>query len=173
PGSRLRANPAGDPRCFAPLARGEPRRLPDGVLPPRGALDLDPAARRARPCVAGFRRDRHRLRGEQPPGKGRRSAAAVPPLPFSAAYVVVAAAVLGLAVPTPGGLGSYQVAVLIALTDVFSVDRATATSVAVVAWVTSFVPITLIGLALLLLPSGRGAARETENGKRETGNESS
>ena len=60
-----------------------------------------------------------------------------------------------------------------ALTDVFSVDRATATSVAVVAWVTSFVPITLIGLALLLLPSGRGAARDPENGKRETGNESS
>jgi uncharacterized protein (TIRG00374 family) len=89
-------------------------------------------------------------------------------LPFSAAYVVVAAAVLGLAVPTPGGLGSYQVAVLIALTDVFSVDRATATSVAVVAWVTSFVPITLIGLALLLLPGGRGAVKKAEEVKRET-----
>jgi uncharacterized protein (TIRG00374 family) len=94
------------------------------------------------------------------------------PLPLSAAYVVTAAAVLGLAVPTPGGLGSYQVAVLIALTDVFSVDRATATSVALVAWVTSFVPITLIGLALLALPGGRGTARKPKDGKRETGNES-
>jgi uncharacterized protein (TIRG00374 family) len=89
-------------------------------------------------------------------------------LPLSASYVVVAAAVLGLAVPTPGGLGSYQVAVLIALTDVYSVDRATATSVAVVAWVTSFVPITLIGLALLLLPGGRGAVEKAEEVKRET-----
>ncbi len=72
------------------------------------------------------------------------------PLPLSAAYVVTAAAVLGLAVPTPGGLGSYQVAVQIALTDVFSVARTTATSVALVAWATSFVFITLIGLGFFL-----------------------
>ena len=72
------------------------------------------------------------------------------PLPLSAAYVVTAAAVLGLAVPTPGGLGSYQVAVQIALTDVFSVTRTAATSVALVAWATSFVFITLIGLGFLL-----------------------
>ncbi len=72
------------------------------------------------------------------------------PLPLSAAYVVTAAAVLGLAVPTPGGLGSYQFAVQIALTDVFSVTRTTATSVALVAWATSFVFITLIGLGFFL-----------------------
>lgn len=71
-------------------------------------------------------------------------------LPLSAAYVVTAAAVLGLAVPTPGGLGSYQIAVQIALTDVFAVARATATSVALVAWAGSFVPITLLGLAFFL-----------------------
>ncbi len=72
------------------------------------------------------------------------------PLPLPAAYVVTAAAVLGLAVPTPGGLGSYQVAVQIALTDVFGVTRTAATSVALLAWVTSFVFITLIGLGFLL-----------------------
>src|SRR6266545_4034454 len=72
------------------------------------------------------------------------------PLPLSAAYVVTAAAVLGLAVPTPGGLGSYQVAVQIALTDVFSVTPTTATSVALVAWATSFVFITLLGLGFFL-----------------------
>ena len=49
------------------------------------------------------------------------------PLPLPVAYVVTAAAVLGLAVPTPGGLGSYQVAVQIALTDVFGVTRTAAT----------------------------------------------
>ena len=74
-------------------------------------------------------------------------------LPLSAAFVVTAAAVLGLAVPTPGGLGSYQVAVQIALVDVFAVELATATSVALVAWAFSFVPITLVGLALLLFSS--------------------
>ena len=72
------------------------------------------------------------------------------PLPLSAAYVVTAAAVLGLAVPTPGGLGSYQVAVQIALTDVFSVSRTAATSVALVAWATSFVFVTVVGVGFLL-----------------------
>ena len=81
-------------------------------------------------------------------------------LPLSAAYVVTAAAVLGLAVPTPGGLGSYQVAVQIALTDVFGVDRAAATSVAVVAWVTSFVVITIIGVTLLLFSARRVRLRD-------------
>lgn len=92
-------------------------------------------------------------------------------LPLSAAYVVTAAAVLGLAVPTPGGLGSYQVAVQIALTDVFSVSRTTATSVALVAWATSFVLITLIGLAILAASGGRGAvakARDRAAGGPET-----
>ena len=74
-------------------------------------------------------------------------------LPLSAAYVVTAAAVLGLAVPTPGGLGSYQVAVQIALMDVFGVARAPATSVALVAWATSFILITAIGLILLVVNS--------------------
>jgi uncharacterized membrane protein YbhN (UPF0104 family) len=91
------------------------------------------------------------------------------PLPLSAAYVVTAAAVLGLAVPTPGGLGSYQVAVQIALTDVFSVPRTAATSVALVAWATSFVLVTLLGLAFLALPVGRPVAREPGDGRLETG----
>jgi uncharacterized protein (TIRG00374 family) len=90
------------------------------------------------------------------------------PLPLSAAYVVTAAAVLGLAVPTPGGLGSYQVAVQIALTDVFSVARTAATSVALVAWATSFVLVTVLGLAFLALPGGRGGVKETADGRRET-----
>ena len=75
------------------------------------------------------------------------------PLPLAAAFVVTAAAVLGLAVPTPGGLGSYQVAVQIALMDVFGVARAAATSVALVAWATSFVLITALGLVLLVVTS--------------------
>src|SRR5215813_6029780 len=82
------------------------------------------------------------------------------PLPLAAAYVVTAAAVLGLAVPTPGGLGSYQVAVQIALMDVFGVARAAATSVALVAWATSFVLITAVGLALLVATSRKVSLRD-------------
>jgi uncharacterized protein (TIRG00374 family) len=92
-------------------------------------------------------------------------------LPLPAAYVVTAAAVLGLAVPTPGGLGSYQIAVQIALTDVFAVARATATSVALVAWAGSFVPITILGLAFLLFSSRKVRLKdvpEPEIGNRES-----
>ena len=94
-------------------------------------------------------------------------------LPVAASYVVTAAAVLGLAVPTPGGLGSYQVAVQIALIDVFGVARATATSVALVAWATSFVFITAIGLVLLVVSSRKFNLRampEAVNRQSETGN---
>lgn len=88
-------------------------------------------------------------------------------LPFSASFVVTAAAVLGLAVPTPGGLGSYQTAVAEALKKVFGVPPDTAAGVAILAWVTSFVLITLIGLVLLAsMPRG---ARKAVDGGRKTG----
>jgi glycosyltransferase 2 family protein len=72
-------------------------------------------------------------------------------LPLSAAYVVTTAAVLGLAVPTPGGVGGYHAAVQFALTDVFRVPVATATGVALIAHAVSFVPISIIGFALLAM----------------------
>ena len=72
-------------------------------------------------------------------------------LPFSASFVVTAAAVLGLMFPTPGGLGSYHLAVQLALMDVYGVARDTATGVALLAHAISFIPITIIGLALFAM----------------------
>ena len=72
-------------------------------------------------------------------------------LPFSSSFVVTAAAVLGLLFPTPGGLGSYHVAVQLALTDVYGVARDTASGVALLAHAISFVPITIIGITLFAL----------------------
>jgi uncharacterized protein (TIRG00374 family) len=72
-------------------------------------------------------------------------------LPFSSSFVVTAAAVLGLMFPTPGGLGSYHVAVQLALTDVYGVARDTASGVALHAHAISFVPITIIGITLFAL----------------------
>lgn len=66
-------------------------------------------------------------------------------LPLTAAFVVTTAGVMGLAVPTPGGLGSYHAAVQFALIDIFHVPVATATGVALVAWAVSFVPISILG----------------------------
>ena len=76
-------------------------------------------------------------------------------LPFPAAFVVTAAAVLGLAVPTPGGIGSYQATVQYALTRFYGVPLGPASGVAVIAWAVSFIPITLAGLAALATPSVR------------------
>jgi uncharacterized protein (TIRG00374 family) len=82
-------------------------------------------------------------------------------LPLTAAYVVTTAAVLGLAVPTPGGVGGYHAAVQFALTDVFHVPVATATGVALLAHAVSFVPISTIGFALFATsPLRRGGLRE-------------
>ena len=77
--------------------------------------------------------------------------------PLSAAYVATTFAVLGLMVPTPGGLGSYHVAVQFALTYFYGVPIGTASAVALLAHAISFVPVTLIGLAFLLLAPAAGA----------------
>jgi hypothetical protein len=90
-------------------------------------------------------------------------------LPFSASFVVTAAAVLGLMFPTPGGLGSYHVAVQLALTDVYGVARDAASGVAVLAHAISFVPITLIGLALFAATPMRGKRIEELERLAETG----
>lgn len=69
-------------------------------------------------------------------------------LPVSASFVVTTAALLGVAVPTPGGLGAYQAAVQYALTHFYAVAQAPASGVAVLAWASSFVVITLVGFAM-------------------------
>ena len=76
-------------------------------------------------------------------------------LPLSAAYVVTTAAVLGLFLPTPGGVGGYHAAVQFALTDVFQVPIATATGVALIAHAVSFVPISIIGFGLFAASPSR------------------
>jgi uncharacterized protein (TIRG00374 family) len=92
-------------------------------------------------------------------------------LPFAASFVVTCAAVLGLAVPTPGGIGSYQAALQYTLTRFFGVPLGPASGFAVIAWAISFVPITLIGLAglgtpVLRAPSSGVGGRESTDGRR-------
>jgi uncharacterized protein (TIRG00374 family) len=77
-------------------------------------------------------------------------------LPLTAAFVITTAAVLGLVVPTPGGVGGYHAAVQFALTDIFHVPIATATGVALIAHAISFVPISLIGFTLFATSPMRG-----------------
>jgi uncharacterized protein (TIRG00374 family) len=68
-------------------------------------------------------------------------------LPASAVFMVVSG--LGLAVPTPAGVGGFHAAIQLALTRLFGVDLATATSFALLHHAVCFVPITVIGLTFV------------------------
>jgi uncharacterized protein (TIRG00374 family) len=70
--------------------------------------------------------------------------------PFPVAFFVLTWAILGLFIPTPGGVGGYHTAVAYALTGFYGVPKNTAAAFALVSHAISFVPITLVGLAFLV-----------------------
>jgi uncharacterized protein (TIRG00374 family) len=71
-------------------------------------------------------------------------------VPYPVSFFVLAWAILGLAIPTPGGVGGYHTAVAYALTAFYGVSKDTAGAFALVSHALSFVPITLLGLGFLL-----------------------
>ncbi|HOC44295.1 MAG TPA: lysylphosphatidylglycerol synthase transmembrane domain-containing protein [Thermoanaerobaculales bacterium] len=72
-------------------------------------------------------------------------------LPLRAAYFLVTLSVIGLAIPTPGGIGGMHKAIQLGLTAFFAVELNTATAAAIVYHAICFVPITVIGLLCLPL----------------------
>jgi uncharacterized membrane protein YbhN (UPF0104 family) len=72
-------------------------------------------------------------------------------LPLRATYFLVTLSVIGLAIPTPGGIGGMHKAIQIGLTAFFAVELNTATAVAIVYHAICFVPITILGLLCLPL----------------------
>jgi uncharacterized protein (TIRG00374 family) len=82
-------------------------------------------------------------------------------LPLSASYVLTFAAVIGLAVPTPAGIGSYHAAVAAALGR-FNVQTDVALGVATVSHAISFIPIGVIGLGWMLARALRRPAPDPE-----------
>jgi hypothetical protein len=88
-------------------------------------------------------------------------------LPLRAAFLLVTLAVIGLAIPTPGGVGGFHKATQIGLTTFFGVELNLATAIAIVYHAICFVPITVIGLLCLPLlgmrfSDVRGLAEEGE-----------
>jgi uncharacterized protein (TIRG00374 family) len=67
-------------------------------------------------------------------------------LPLRVAFLLVTLAVIGLAIPTPGGVGGFHKATQVGLTTFFGVELNLATAVAIVYHAICFVPITVIGL---------------------------
>ncbi|MEE4272815.1 MAG: lysylphosphatidylglycerol synthase transmembrane domain-containing protein [Thermoanaerobaculales bacterium] len=72
-------------------------------------------------------------------------------LPLRVSFLLVTLAVMGLAIPTPGGVGGFHKATQVGLTTFFGVELNLATAIAIVYHAICFVPITIIGLACLPL----------------------
>jgi hypothetical protein len=87
-------------------------------------------------------------------------------VPYPVSFFVLAWAILGLAIPTPGGVGGYHTAVAYALTAFYGVGKDTAGAFALVSHALSFVPITLLGL-FFLLAGGLSLKSLREEGKKE------
>lgn len=67
-------------------------------------------------------------------------------LPFRAAFLLVILTVIGMAVPTPGGVGGFHAMLQLGLTGFFGVDYNLATGIAIAYHALCFFPITIIGL---------------------------
>jgi len=72
-------------------------------------------------------------------------------VPLRAAFLIVTLTVIGLAVPTPGGVGGFHKASQIGLTMFFGIGLNRATAIAIAYHAVCFLPITIIGLLCLPL----------------------
>jgi uncharacterized protein (TIRG00374 family) len=72
-------------------------------------------------------------------------------VPLRATFLIVTLTVIGLAVPTPGGVGGFHKASQIGLTMFFGIGLNRATAIAIAYHAVCFLPITVIGLLCLPL----------------------
>lgn len=70
-------------------------------------------------------------------------------LPFHSSFLLVGFLTVGVAVPTPGMVGGFHEAYLIALTQAFGIDRATAAAAALAGHALSNLPVLVLGLLFL------------------------
>jgi len=78
--------------------------------------------------------------------------------------------VVGVAVPTPGQVGGFQVAYKIAVTTFLGASDEAATAAAIVLWAISFVPVTLLGLVFMAREGlTLGRMREMAASKEQAG----
>ena len=70
------------------------------------------------------------------------------PLGPPASILIVVVTLIGLAIPTPGGVGGFHQLCQTALTMFYGVDLDAATGLAIVYWFIAFTPVTLIGFWL-------------------------
>jgi uncharacterized membrane protein YbhN (UPF0104 family) len=71
-------------------------------------------------------------------------------MPFTGAWLVLAPLVVGVAVPTPGGIGGFHEAYRLGATGFFGADNDTAVGAAIVLHAISVVPVTIFGLLFMV-----------------------
>ena len=70
-------------------------------------------------------------------------------LPYHATFLLIAFLVVGVAIPTPGMVGGFHAFYLLALSEVFGIEREKAAAAGIAAHALSNLPILVFGLALL------------------------
>jgi glycosyltransferase 2 family protein len=70
-------------------------------------------------------------------------------MPFTGTFLLQAMLVIGVAVPTPGGVGSYHEAYRIGVTTFFGAPNDRAVAAAILVHLISFVPVILLGVAFM------------------------
>jgi hypothetical protein len=70
-------------------------------------------------------------------------------MPFVGTFLVQAMLVVGVAVPTPGGVGSYHEAYRIGVTTFFNAPNDQAVAAAILVHIISFVPTVLLGVLFM------------------------
>lgn len=70
-------------------------------------------------------------------------------LPFHSTFLMLAFLTVGVAVPTPGMVGGFHEFYLLALTEAFGVDKATAAAAGIASHALTNLPVLFMGLALL------------------------
>ena len=70
-------------------------------------------------------------------------------MPFAGSFLVQAFLVIGVAVPTPGGVGSFHEMYRIAVTNFFHATNDNAVAAAIVVHAISFLPVILLGMVLM------------------------
>lgn len=70
-------------------------------------------------------------------------------LPFHSSFLIIAFLTVGVAVPTPGMVGGFHEAYLLAMTRAFGVERETAAAAGIASHALTNLPVLVLGLALL------------------------
>jgi uncharacterized protein (TIRG00374 family) len=80
------------------------------------------------------------------------------PLPYAGSFLVQAVLVIGVAVPTPGAVGSFHEAYRIAVTSFFGARNDAAVAAAIVVHAVSFLPVVIVG-AIFMAQDGLSVSR--------------